>query len=71
MIPKRGVDYCDIGLLEVVCKEVTVIINRRFTARFWAGCGMGTATLEVKLLHQVADMREAVLHTIFLDLHKS
>ena len=80
MIPKRGVDYCDIGILEVVCKEVTVIINRRFTAsityhdslhRFRAGCGMGTATLEVKLLHQVADMREAVLHTIFLDLHKS
>ena len=32
---------------------------------------MGTATLEVKLLQQVAALREAVLHAIFLDLHNS
>ena len=35
------------------------------------GCGTGDATLEVKLLQQVADLREAVFHTISLDLHKA
>ena len=32
---------------------------------------MGAATLKENLLQKVADMREAVLHYIFLDLHKS
>ena len=35
------------------------------------GCGTGTSTLEVNLLHQVAALSEAVLHEIFLDLHKA
>ena len=30
---------------------------------------MGTASLEVKLIHQLTVMREEVLHIIFLDLH--
>ena len=38
---------------------------------FQAGCGTGTSTLEVNLLHQVAALSEAVLHEIFLDLHKA
>ena len=38
---------------------------------FWAGCSTGTATLEIKLLGQVAALREEVLHAIFLDLHKA
>ena len=38
---------------------------------FQAGCGTGTDTLKIKLLQKVTDMREAVLHTIFLDLHKA
>ena len=57
-----------------------MIINRRFNAAityhdllhgFRAGRGMGTATPEVKLLQPVAELREAVLHEIFLDLHKA
>ena len=61
-------------------KAVAVILNHRFTDSItyhkslhglWAGLSMGTATLEVKLLQQVADLREAVLHAIFLDLHKA
>ena len=80
LIPKGGGDYRIIGLVEVVWKAVEVILNHRFTAsttyrasfhRFWEGRGMGTSTLKVKLLHQVTAMREAVLHTIFLELHKA
>ena len=39
--------------------------------RFWAGHGMETTTLKVKLLQKVMDIREDVLHAIFLDLHKA
>ena len=57
-----------------------MILNCRFTASITyleslhglqAGHGMGTASLEVELLQQVTDMREEVLHTIFLDLQKA
>ena len=79
LIPKGGGKYLRIGLVEVVCKAVAVILNRRFTASityhnslhgFWDGHSTRTATLEVKLLQQVTTMREALLHEIFLDLHK-
>ena len=57
-----------------------MILNRRLTASiayhnslhgFQAGRGTGTATLEAKLLQQLASMREEVLYVIFLDLHKT
>ena len=60
-------------------KVVAKILNLRLTSsitfhnflhRFWAGRGTGTANLEVKLLHQLAALREEVLYVIFLDLHK-
>ena len=38
---------------------------------FWEGRGTGTATLEAKLLQQLAAMREEVLYVIFLDLTKA
>ena len=38
---------------------------------FREGRGTGTATLEAKLLHQLAAMREEVLYVIFLDLTKA
>ena len=59
LIPKKVGYYRGIGLVEVIWKAVAVILNRRFTAAttyhdfphgFWAGHGMGTATLELKLL---------------------
>ena len=80
IIPKVGSDYCGIGLVEVVWKAVALILNQCFTASisyqeslhgFRVGSGTGTATLEVKLLHQVTAIRDADPHTIFLDLHKS
>ena len=61
-------------------KVVVAILNRRLTASitfhdflhgFRAGRGTGTATLEVKLLHQLAALWEEVLYVIFLYLHKA
>ena len=80
LIPKGKKDYRGIGLVEVVWKVVAAILNRRFTSSityhdalhgFRAGRGTGTATLEAKLLQQLAALREEVLYVIFLDLHKS
>ena len=78
LIPKGEKDYRGIGLMEVMWKVVVEILNRRFAASityhdalhgFRAGRGMGTATLEAKLLQELAALREEVLYVIFLDLH--
>ena len=80
LIPKGKKDYRVIVLVEVMWKVVAAILNRRFTAfityhdflhGFRAGRGTGTATLEAKLLQQLAALREEVLYVIFLDLHKA
>ena len=80
LILKGGDEYHGIGLVEVLRKAATVILNCRFAASityhdslhgFQAVCGTGTVTLEVKPLQQVTAMREEVLHTIFMDLHKA
>ena len=42
-----------------------------FLHGFRAGCGTGTATVEDKLLQQLAALREGVMYVILLDLHKS
>ena len=61
-------------------KAVTVIINCCFTASityhnsihgFRVGQSTGTSNLEVNLIQYVEALREAVLHEILLDLHKS
>ena len=66
LIPKGKKDYRGIGLVEVMWKVVAVILNRRFTSSityhdalhgFQAGHGTGTATLEDKLLQQLAVIR--------------
>ena len=76
--PKGKKDYQGIGLMEVMWKVVAEILNRRLMAfitfheflhGLWAGCGTGTATLEAKLLQQLAALRQEVLYVIFLDLH--
>ena len=73
-------DYRGIGLVEVMQKVVAAILNRRFTASityhnllhgFRSGRGTGTATLETKLLQQLATLREEVLYAILFDLHKA
>ena len=79
LIPKGEKDNHGIGLVETMWKLVAEILNWRFTASitfhdffhgFWVGHGTGTATLEAKLLQQLAALREEVLYAIFLDLHK-
>ena len=71
LIPKGRGNYRGIGLLEVLWNVVTVIINLRFTSSiafhdvlhgFWEGHGTGTASLEAKLLQQLAAIREEVLY---------
>ena len=66
--------------MEVMWKVVAEILNRRLIAfityhdflhGFRAGCGTGTATLEAKLLQQLAALRGEVIYMIFLDLHKA
>ena len=78
--PQGKKDYRGIGIVEVMWKVVAEILNCRLTASitfhdflhiFRAGRGTGTATLEAKLLHQLAALREEVLCVILLDLHKA
>ena len=80
LFPKLRKDYQDIGLMEVMWKVMAAILNLWLTASisfhdffhsFWKGCGIGTATLEAKLLQQLAALREEVLYVILLDLHKA
>ena len=61
-------------------KVMAAILNRRFTSSityhdalhgFREGRVTGTATLEAKLIQQLAAMREEVLYVIFLDLTKA
>ena len=56
--------------------QLVILNTMKFTYHdalhgFWAGRGTGTATLEAKLLQQLAAMREEVLYMIFLDLTKA
>ena len=80
LISKGKKDYWGIGLVEVMWKVVAEILNFRLTASitfnnfihgFRAGRSTGTATLEAKLLQQLAALGEEVLYVIFLDLHKA
>ena len=79
LIPKGKTDYRGVGIVEVMWKVVAEILNIRLTASitfhdllhcFRESRGTGTATLEAKLLHQLAALREEVLYVIFLDLQK-
>ena len=80
LIPKGRKEYRGIGLVEVMWKVVAEILHRRLTTAityhdalhgFRAGRGTGAATLEDKLLQQLAAIREEVLYVIFLDLTKA
>ena len=66
LIHKGKKYYRGIGLVEVMWKVVAAILNLRLTASityhdflqgFRAGRGTGTATLEAKLLQQIAALR--------------
>ena len=80
LAPKGKTEYRGVGLVDVTWKVVTVMLHRRLTTvitfhgalhGFREGSGTGTATLEAKLLQQLAAMREEVLYVISLDLTKA
>ena len=81
LIIKGDVKYfCGIRLVEVLWKATTGIINRRLTAaisyhnslnRFWTRWGAGTAILEAEMLQHMTAMKEAVLHTVVLDIQRA
>ena len=80
LILKGGGDYRIIGLVEVMWREMVVILNHRFTTSityheslhgFCAGRGTETTTPKVKLIQQVKSIRKDFLHKIFLDLQKA
>ena len=75
---KGGVNYHGIGLVEVLWKAVTAILNFHFAASityhgslhgFWSGRGTRTTSFEFNLLLKVT--REELLYMIFLDLYKA
>ena len=53
------------------CQLTASITYHDFLHGFREGRGTGTATLEAKLLQQLAALREEVLYVVFLDLHKT
>ena len=67
LIPKGyGRDFRGIGLVEVLWKTLTGLLNFHFTSEiqfrdilrgFWSIRGMGTSSLKSKLLHQLTAMR--------------
>ena len=81
IIPKGGgTDFIGIGLVELLWKAISGIINFRilYFIKFYdalhgfcMGRGTGTTTLEGNMLRQLISMRETVLHSIFLDLKKA
>ena len=80
LIPKGKGEFRGIRLVEVTWKLMAVILHRQLTTglklydalhRFREGRGMGTATLEAKLIQQLAAMMEEVLYVMFLDLTKA
>ena len=81
VIPKGGgTDFRGIGLVEVLWKAISGIINLRISSSaqfrdalhgFRVGRRTGTSTLEAKILHQIIVMRCTVLRSIFLDLRKA
>ena len=53
------------------CQLTASITYHNVLHGFRVGRGTGTATLEAKLLQQLAALREEVLYMIFLDLYKA
>ena len=75
-----GTKFLGIGLLEVLWKAITYIMNlwllssitfHNVCPNFHAVKGTGTATVKVKLQQQLTSTRKAFLHLIFLGLLKA
>jgi len=80
LLPKDSGGYRGIGLLEIIWKVVSAIIDARIKASvefhdalhgFRAKRGTGTAIIEAKLLQQLAAIDQVPLFEVFLDLKKA
>ena len=80
LLPKGSGGFRGIGLLEIVWKLITSIMNGRIMAEvkfhdalhgFLPERGTGTATIEAKLLQQLAGIAQVPLFEVFLDLKKA
>ena len=82
VLTPKGDSGCSrgIGLVEVLWKVVTSLLNQYFTAsitfhdmlhRFQAVHGTETAVVKAKLPQQLMAMTEAALFEVFLDLQKA
>ena len=74
LITKGSREFWEIGLMEVLWKMVTGILNQRFAMYigfhgnlhgFREDWGTGTNSIESKLLQHIAAMREAFLYEIY------
>ena len=75
-----GTNFQGFGLVEVLCKAISGIINFRLSSSvqfhdnlhgFLVGRGTGTTIFEVKLLQHIILIWETFLHSIFLNLRKA
>ena len=80
LLPKGRCEYQGIGLVGVLWKVISIIIDRRlaesielydFLHMFRVWRGTFTATLEAKILQEIMGMRKEVLYEIFIVLHKA
>ena len=80
LTPKGKGDLRGIGLVKVLWKAITSLLNFRLTAAisfhdtlhgFRVGRGTRNVTLEAKLLQQLTATRKAVLFEVFLDIQKA
>ena len=78
-LTKGNREFCCIGLVGVLWKVVSGVINQRIKFAivyhnvlhsFWSGRGTGTTPLKAKLLQQLTSMREQFLYEVFHDLSK-
>ena len=80
LLPKGNGEFRVIGIIEVIWNTASGMINLHIWAKIiyhdvlhslWAGRGMGTDSLKIKLLQQLMEMREEVLYKVSLDLCKA
>ncbi len=79
LLPKRGGDYCGIGLLDPIWKVVEKVMVARLSVIKLHDClhgglprrGKGMAIMEVKLQQQLAWVDQEPLYQIYLDLRKA
>ena len=80
LIPKGGGEYIRIGLVEVIWKVFTSIVNSRLRSTiilqdalhgFRQGRGTGTAIMEAKIEHKLAGISHEPLFQVFIDVRKA